>query len=93
MFTTSIIKNFFVNFTTNNFSRLRKHISAPYGTRTRVLALRGLRPRPLDERGLYTLIGIDCLRILANGRISVKELLISSLGAVKTRQMANGSEA
>ena len=25
---------------------------APYGTRTHVLALRGLRPRPLDERGL-----------------------------------------
>ena len=24
---------------------------APYGTRTRVSALRGPRPRPLDERG------------------------------------------
>ena len=46
---------------------------APYGTRTRVLALRGLRPRPLDERGLSHQ---ERVRILANGRIPVKEQLI-----------------
>lgn len=30
--------------------------NAPYGVRTRVLAVRGLRPRPLDEWGNATRI-------------------------------------
>ena len=46
---------------------------APYGTRTRVLALRGLRPGPLDERGQCQ----NNAQILANGRIPVKELFIN----------------
>ena len=38
-------------FIIHNSTSARSASSTPYGNRTRVLALRGLCPRPLDERG------------------------------------------